>query len=458
MRVALARLGGEPTDLANRLQAQLIAIAAYSRADDFDSTAQMIADIRPDEIGSGEGADLLRMSLALYGARAGLSRRDVIEHAEAGLREHALTPRTALVLLVQGAMALHYAGEIEHAGHAYDRLLDEARRRGDLLNTGVILMYRGHLATQRGDLARAEEDLRSPEVDTYRSLRVSSNDVGSFLAELLLERGETDQAAEVLAGVPPDDRSPGLQLPSRTTRGRLLLETGRPSEALAELEAVGATADALNFRNPAVVPWRSRAALALLALDRKPEALALAHEELELARRWGAPRAIGISLRTLGLVEGGPRGETLLREAVEVLSGSHARLEHGRALVDLGAALRRANSRSEARKHLRDGIELAHSCGARPLVDHGNDELAATGAHKRTILYTGLETLTASERRVAQMAADGRSNKEIAQALFVTVKTVEMHLGRVFRKLELSSRAQLAGALSRPVAEVPATA
>ena len=170
----------------------------------------------------------------------------------------------------------------------------------------------------------------------------------------------------------------------------------------------------------------------------------------------GAPRTVGISLRVLGLVEGGPAGEQRLRDAVGVLAESGARLEHARALVDLGAALRRANSRREARERLRAGIELAHRCGARALVERANDELAATGAHRRTILYTGLEALTASERRVAQLAAAGSSNKEIAQALFVTVKTVEMHLSRVYRKLEISSRGQLAAALTQPEPEIAA--
>jgi DNA-binding CsgD family transcriptional regulator len=139
-----------------------------------------------------------------------------------------------------------------------------------------------------------------------------------------------------------------------------------------------------------------------------------------------------------------------LREAVAVLAHSPARLEYARALVDLGAALRRGNSRSEARQLLRQGLELAHRCGASALVKLANEELAATGAHARTILLTGLDALTASERRVAHMAAEDLSNKEIAQALFVTVKTVEQHLSRVYRKLDISSRRQLGDALGGP--------
>ena len=149
----------------------------------------------------------------------------------------------------------------------------------------------------------------------------------------------------------------------------------------------------------------------------------LADEELALARRWGDPVAIGASC-VLGLVEGGEAGIGLLREAVEVLAGSEARLEHVRALVDLGAALRQANQRTEARERLREGVDLARIVGALGLAERANEEIAATGARPR-VLQTGLDALTASERRVAQLAADRMSNKEITQTLFVTIKTVE---------------------------------
>jgi DNA-binding CsgD family transcriptional regulator len=198
------------------------------------------------------------------------------------------------------------------------------------------------------------------------------------------------------------------------------------------------------------MPWRGWAAEGLRLLDRNDEARALAVEELALARRWGDPRAIGASLRVLGLVEGGTAGIGLLREAVEVVEGSEARLEHARALVDLGAALRRANRRTEARERLREGVDLARSVGAFALVGRAYEEIAATGARPRKILKTGLDALTASERRVAQLAAEGMSNKEIAQALFVTIKTVEVHLSHAYRKLEISSRAQLDQALLTP--------
>jgi hypothetical protein len=164
--------------------------------------------------------------------------------------------------------------------------------------------------------------------------------------------------------------------------------------------------------------WRSYAAEGLRRLDRNNEARALAEEELALARRWGDPQAIGAaSLRVLGLVAGGRAGIGLLREAVEVLAGSEARLEHARTLVDLGAALRRENRRTEARERLREGVDLSLRCGAFGLAGRANNEIAATGARPRTVLQTGLDALTASERRVGQLAVDGMSNKDRPDAV-----------------------------------------
>jgi DNA-binding CsgD family transcriptional regulator len=205
--------------------------------------------------------------------------------------------------------------------------------------------------------------------------------------------------------------------------------------------------EAFEMHNPAMLAWRSHLALALLALDRRDEALELAREEVDLARDWGAPRPIGVALRARGLAEGGAEGIETLRESVTVLEGSTARLELARSLVELGAALRRANQRADARELLRQGLDLAVRSRSVPLVERAEQELAATGARPRRLLLSGVESLTASERRVARFAAEGLSNKDIAQALFVTTKTVEVHLSNVYRKLGIGSRTELPQAL-----------
>jgi DNA-binding CsgD family transcriptional regulator len=216
-----------------------------------------------------------------------------------------------------------------------------------------------------------------------------------------------------------------------------MLDTGR------RFESVGS-------RNPAFIAWRSPAALALHRLGEQGEARRLAGEELELARAWGAPRALGAALRAAGLIEGGEHGLTLLEEAVQALDGSPAKLEQAKARAELGAALRRANRRSQAREQLRHAVELATTCGATELAARAERELLATGARPRRVALSGVDSLTPSERRVAELAAEGPTNREIAQALFVTQRTVEVHLTSIYRKLAISSRSQLAAALAEP--------
>ena len=176
----------------------------------------------------------------------------------------------------------------------------------------------------------------------------------------------------------------------------------------------------------------------------------LSEEELHLARAFGARRVLGMALPATGLVAGAGRGERLLREAVEVLDGPDTRLEHARALADLGAQLRRANRRADARQLLRQAADTAHHIGAVPLAAQAETELRATGARPRRVLLTGLEALTASERRIAELAAEGLTNREIAQTLFVTTRTVEGHLTSVFAKLDVQARTGLPAALAAP--------
>jgi len=177
------------------------------------------------------------------------------------------------------------------------------------------------------------------------------------------------------------------------------------------------------------------------------QARRLAAEELAIASKLGLVRAQAVALRALGLIEGGERGLGLLQSAVELASGARAPLEHARALIELGAALRRANRRAAAREPLRGGLDLAFRMGASPLAERARAELAATGARPRRAALHGAQALTASERRVAELAARGLSNPQIARELYITINTVEGHLRHVYQKLSIASRAQLARAL-----------
>ncbi|HYB23036.1 MAG TPA: LuxR C-terminal-related transcriptional regulator [Solirubrobacteraceae bacterium] len=233
-------------------------------------------------------------------------------------------------------------------------------------------------------------------------------------------------------------------------RAQLRLEQLRPADALADaLEAGRLSRGPSGVLGAGVVAWRSTAALARLALGERGRARNLAEEELEVARERGLTRVVIRDLRILAFAATGTRVLDLLGEAVRVGRAAHPRLEYMNALVDLGAATRRANQRTAARHPLRKGLELAEREGAAALARRAREELDATGARSRRVLLSGIQALTPSERRVADLAARGLTTREIAQALFVTPKTVEFHLRHVYRKLDIpSSRADLSRALS----------
>lgn len=181
--------------------------------------------------------------------------------------------------------------------------------------------------------------------------------------------------------------------------------------------------------------------------------MALADEQLAIARAWGAPGGHGSALQVRALVGPPAQAEPLLAEAVELLTRAHCRVDLARAHVDHGIALRRAGRRRDARAALEQGLELAARCEAAPLVTRARAELRVLGARPRRRMFSGVEGLTASEHRVAGMAAEGLTNADIAQALFVTRKTIETHLHSVFRKLGISSRRELAAALEPRTAD-----
>jgi DNA-binding CsgD family transcriptional regulator len=223
---------------------------------------------------------------------------------------------------------------------------------------------------------------------------------------------------------------------------------GRHQAVIEQLGKWARDNPAFGSENPAAIAWRSASALSLAELGRHDEARALAADEVRRAQSFGARRALGIALRAEALVAPGAERSERLGAALAVLGDSPARLEHARVLVDLGATFRAAGQRKAAREPLLEGLALASRCGARAVERRARAELAAIGIRPRSTERAGLDSLTPSERRVADLAATGGTNREIAQSLFVTEKTVETHLGRAFRKLDISSRRQLPAVLA----------
>ena len=360
-------------------------------------------------------------------------------------------------MVFAATLALLWAERYAQVRPLLDAAIAQARATGDSARLALGLANRGWLALRRGDLSAAEADARTALAATglpaplmYRVLN------GGVLVRVLLEQGELDEAEETLATLEGEAESGFVTAAGlRLARGRLRVAQGRVAEGLEDFLDVGKGLTQAMVTCPSYLPWRSQAALAQLALGDQESAGRLAEEELELARAFGAPRALGVAKRAVGVVAGGDRGELLLREAIEALEHGDAKLERARALADLGALLRRRNRRTEAREMLREALDVAHRAGAKPLAEYAETELRATGARPRRVVLTGLDSLTASERRIAELASQDLTNREIAQTLFITARTVEGHLTSVFRKLQLDSRDELCAALLQD-APVPA--
>jgi DNA-binding CsgD family transcriptional regulator len=353
---------------------------------------------------------------------------------------------------LMAAQALFSPIMLEQLGRAEElagQLLARSRSRGSV--TGLVIAACMHAAVgaRRGDLVAAETEVRTViEIAAESGMAFAIPSALWYGADALIERpGLADVAALADASaLPPDFARTASGAMLREVRGRLALATGDLSTARAELQAAAGTYQTLHLLNPGASCWRSALALAVAAED-PAGARRLAGSELQDARRAGLPRPTAIALRTRGMLQGGQPGLRDLREAAELAAANGARLEHARALVELGAALRRANQRTAAREPLRAGLDLAYRSGATRLAERARAELLAAGARPRRGVLTGLEALTASERRVTELAAAGMSNPEIAQALLVTINTVEGHLRHVYQKLSISSRGQLPAAL-----------
>jgi DNA-binding CsgD family transcriptional regulator len=223
----------------------------------------------------------------------------------------------------------------------------------------------------------------------------------------------------------------------------------RPEEALADALATGRLVEETFAQTHArgFLDWRGIAALAAHATGDHARARAMCDAEVDLARASGRRREIGAILRVAAAIADGESRIPLLQEAVATLQQSESVLELLRAQVDLGGALRRAGRRQEARGPLEQALDVASRRGARALAGRASEELLATGARPRRTALRGVESLTPSELRVARLAAEGLRNREIAEALFVTVKTVDYHLRHVYQKLG-GSREQLAAILA----------
>jgi DNA-binding CsgD family transcriptional regulator len=344
-------------------------------------------------------------------------------------------------------LALVVAEDFELAERALEVMLAGARAIGSAPFEGASLGIRSELAFRRGMIAAAAADARtSIEIARTHAFLPALPLTIAWITQALIEHGELVEAERELemcgmAVQVPDHMS---FTPILLCRAMVELGQGKRDRALEDLMEIGrreARSETSYFW------WDSEAAVVLAALGERDEAQRLAERGLERARRWGTAGRLGHATRSLGLVVGGDIGIERLREAVQLLEQSPAGLEYMRALTDFGAALRRAGRRAEAREPLRKALELARPRGALAIARRAHEELEATGEKLRPLVAVGVESLTPSESRIAGLAAEGLTNREIAQTLFLSVKTVESHLRGAYHKLDVHSREELPQAL-----------
>jgi DNA-binding CsgD family transcriptional regulator len=348
------------------------------------------------------------------------------------------------------AFVLLWAGYADEADRFWKRSYVVAQQRHVPLMLALSSVGRATTSLRLGRLDEvitygraATELLLTRDRGTLLPLAVAS------LMRALVEQGRLDEAEQLTRIRFTDGARDSWQWPHfLAARARLLLAHGNSKGALADLRDCGHRLTCINQDSPAVIPWRSEAALIHLALGERREAIPLVGEELKLARMAGASRTLGVSLRGGGLVIGGAAGNTMLRDAVNHLERSGDALEYARSLVDYGLAQQASGDEQTGRKLLHRGLELARSCQATPLADQAHRLLRKLGGRSRHSAAVGEAALTASEHRVASLAVQGFSNREIAERLFITRRTVENHLTSAFRKLGIVCREQLAAVLT----------
>lgn len=408
----------------------------------------------------GAGGRSLLLAIAIKLAFDGGRHQEILSMIERGLDHGRLieSESAEAIEITWAVRALTFIDELDRAERLLDEMVADARKRGSVMGYAAASSWRAATSLRRGLITSAEVDARlAVELVAEHGLYSIAPHTYSFLGEVLIEQDELEEAAALFEhGELGPMRGSAPELRFLHARARMHLARGEAAAAIADLRACQATPQSPGYgsQNPNVLEWRSTLALALPA-ESYEEAVALVDAELEQARKIGQPRAIGVALRAGGLLSRGEEQISLLTQAVNALETCPSRLEQARTLTDLGAALRRASRRRDAQTPLRRALDLAAACGARALAARAREELVTAGARPRRERVSGVEALTASERRVAHMAAAGMTNREIAQAVFVTMKAVALHLTHVYGKLEITGRGELSAALGETSAPAP---
>lgn len=441
------RMGEVPTGLRLPLEVARASLSLPG-AELLDAAAGLRQELRGGQGSKAVWERLAMGHLALVAACScvGVAAEEVAHMAETALGAFDLRMGNHIWVqsICRALVALIRAGRWEQADQRVSRAQEAAVQDDVASAVAAFSTVRALSSLQRGALFEAEaacrKALEALPVHSWAPARVAT----ALLAGSLLEQGKTSAAEDVLQRALAV-KAPGTlaEVACLEQRGRVRLAQGQLAAAVDDLTRAGRWAEERNLLNPITPSWRTAASTGLRGLGRTADAQRLAEEELAWARSFGAAWAQGAALRAVAGVSEERARVDLLTEANEVLESSGADLERARCSVDLGIALRARGWTTAAQQHLRAGADVAFRLGAAPLANRAARELRATGARPRRLALTGPESLTPAERRVAELAASGVKNVRIAALLFVSERTVQGHLSRVYRKVGVSSREQL---------------
>jgi DNA-binding CsgD family transcriptional regulator len=340
--------------------------------------------------------------------------------------------------------ALLFSGRLLEAQRAAEVVMSDARERGAVVAYAEGSLARAFALFERGLVVEAIADVQVAIDHGDRGWEHYRGTPRSLLIRCLIETGDLAGAERELdAGQPDAFGPPSLDLSWWMASGLLALERFAYEAALGDFVRAGELLAQARILNPSVFPYRASAAVAAHGAGDERLARTLIEEQIGLAERFELPATLAGALRVRARLEPAAHQIETLGEAVDLLEGEVAQLELAHALHDLGAALRRGGNRVASREPLRRATSIARECGATRLETAARDELLASGARLRRVALTGAEALTPSERRIARLALGDDTPRQIAERLVLSKSTVVWHLTRIYRKLDVKSRAEL---------------
>ncbi|RSD17098.1 ATP-binding protein [Amycolatopsis eburnea] len=437
-----------PADRALRMVGQsALLLSGLDEKATVSRVGARLRDVVPPPGDTAEERELLGM-LSSLGTLQGRPAGEVVAQAAQVLRIGDVAPGGWAVL--GAVLTLYLADRPEPALAALGGVLDHAQRRGQGWTYVLGATTRALVHQFCGNLTDALADAQYAfDVITQERWAPGTAMPQTVLASLLVRQGDPAGAEAALAAI-VRPRLEHFTLEYHwylIAKARARAASGDVEGALAVLRTCGESLAGNGIGNPVLAPWWYESAELLGGLGRRAEGEAVLDDVEPAVRRWGTNRALGMLQTSRGVLADGDAAIERLREAAELLADSPAKVEQAKAEYLLGRRLLARGDAEGARERLRRSIDLSVLSRDKQQLGLSLPALAEAGGRMRHGTDSPSDALSGSERRVAERAAEGATNREIAESLFITQRTVEVHLTSVYRKLGIGGRAELAAAL-----------